>query len=49
MELNVSLKHRLDTAFFQIIEFGPDQRRDLQHLWRNAKNLWNLMDQEMIQ
>ena len=49
MELNVALKHRLDVAFFQIIEFEPTQRRDLQHLWRNAKNLWNLMDQEMIQ
>jgi hemerythrin superfamily protein len=49
MELNVTLKHRLDVAFFQIIDFEPDQRRDLQHMWRNAKNLWNLMDQEMIQ
>ena len=49
MELNVTLKHRLDVAFFQIIEFGPAYRRDLQHMWRHAKNLWNLMDQEMIQ
>ena len=49
MELNIALKHRLDTAFFQIIGFGPAQRMDLQHMWRYAKNLWNLMDQEMIQ
>lgn len=49
MELNVTLKHRLDVAFFQIIDLDPGQRRDLQHMWRHAKNLWNLMDQEMIQ
>lgn len=48
MESNSTLKHRLDTAFFQIIDLAPDQRRDLQHMWRHAKNLWNLMDQEMV-
>ena len=49
MELNVTLKHRLDVAFFQIIDLAPSQRKDLQHMWRHARNMWNLMDQEMIQ
>jgi len=49
MDANLTLKHRLDTAFFQIIDLDPSQRKDLQHLWRNASNIWNLMDQEMVQ
>ena len=48
MESNVSLKHHLDTAFFQIISLEPAQRQDLNHMWRHARNLWNLMDQEMV-
>lgn len=49
MESNIVLKHRLDTAFFQIIhlEMG-EQRQDLHHMWRHAKNVWNLLDQEMV-
>lgn len=50
MESNVTLKHRLDVSFFQIIglEVGV-QRQDLHHMWRYARNLWNLMDQELVQ
>ena len=50
MELNITLKHRLDVSFFQIIGLPTgEQRQDLHHMWRNARNLWNLMDQEMVQ
>lgn len=49
MESNITLKHRLDTSFFQIIGLEPTQRRDLQHMWRHARNVWDLMDQEMVQ
>ena len=48
MELNVTLKHRIDTAFFQIIELDPLQRRDLQTMWRVARNRWNELDVELI-
>ena len=48
MELNVTLKHRIDTAFFQIVEMDPIQRRDLQRMWRVARGKWNELDQELI-
>lgn len=48
MESNVALKHRIDTAFFQIIDLDPGQRKDLQHMWRNARRIWEQMDQEMV-
>lgn len=49
MDPDFTLKHRLDTAFFQIIGLPTgEQRQDLHHMWRHAKNVWNLMDQEMI-
>jgi uncharacterized protein YcaQ len=44
------LKHRLDTAFFRIIELTQgEQRRDLQHMWRHARSMFDLMDQELVQ
>jgi hypothetical protein len=48
MESNSTLKHRLDTSFFQIIDLDAGQRKDLQHMWRNARRVWELMDQEMV-
>jgi hypothetical protein len=48
MELNVTLKHRIDTAFFQIIELAPIQRADLQRMWRVARSQWNELDIELI-
>ena len=48
MELNVALKHRIDTAFFQIIDMDPLQRRDLQTMWRVVRRLWDELDQELI-
>ena len=49
MESDFTLKHRLDVAFFQIIGLEINQRKDLQHMWRHARNIWDLMDQEMVQ
>lgn len=50
MDANVTLKHRLDVSFFQIIGLPTgEMRQDMHHMWRHAKNLWNLMDQEMVQ
>jgi hypothetical protein len=48
MELNVTLKHRIDTAFFQIIDLAPMHRRDLQTMWRVARSRWNELDIELI-
>jgi len=48
MDLNVALKHRIDTAFFQIIEMPPGQRTDLQRMWRVARGRWNELDIELI-
>ena len=48
MESNSTLKHRIDTAFFQIIELDPIQRRDLQKMWRVARSKWNELDYELI-
>ena len=49
MELNSTLKHRIDTSFFQIIDMDPLQRRDLQKMWRVARSKWNELDIELIQ
>ena len=48
MELNLTLKHRIDTAFFQIIDMDPMFRRDLQKMWRVARSKWNELDIELI-
>lgn len=48
MNSDFTLKHRLDTAFFQIIDLEPGQRKDLQHMWRYARQVWNKLDIEMI-
>lgn len=48
MELNSALKHRIDTAFFQIIGMDPVQRKDLQTMWRVARSKWNELDTELI-
>jgi hypothetical protein len=48
MELNFELKHRIDTAFFEIIRCDPVQRQDLQKMWRQARGRWNELDIELI-
>ena len=48
MELNFELKHRIDTAFFEIIRCDPVQRQDLQKMWRQARGKWNELDIELI-
>ena len=48
MELNVTLTHRIDTAFFQIIGLDPFIRKDLQKMWRVARSKWNELDIELI-
>ena len=48
MELNFELKHRIDTAFFEIIRCDPVQRQDLQRMWRQARGKWNELDIELI-
>ena len=48
MDADLTLKRRLDTTFFQIIDLDAGQRKDLQHMWRNARRIWELMDQEMV-
>ena len=48
MESKSTLKHRIDTAFFQIIDMDPLQRRDLQRMWRVARSKWNELDIELI-
>lgn len=49
MESNSSLKHRLDTIFFQIIHLPPDMREDMRRLWRPARALWNELDKELVE
>lgn len=48
MEPDFTLKHRLDVAFFQIIDLDVAHRKDLMTMWRPAKHVWSKMDQEMI-
>ena len=48
MESNVALKHRIDSAFFQIIDLAPMHRKDLQTMWGVARGRWNELDIELI-
>jgi hypothetical protein len=48
MDANLTLKHRIDAAFFEIISCDPMQRRDLQRMWRVARSKWNELDMELI-
>ena len=48
MDANVTLKHRIDVAFFQIIGLDPTHRKDLQTMWRVARSRWNELDIELI-
>ena len=48
MDHNYTIKHRIDSAFFQIIELHPLQRNDLQKMWRVARSTWNELDQELV-
>jgi phosphoglycerate-specific signal transduction histidine kinase len=48
MEHNVTLKHRIDVIFFQIVELQPNLREDMRRLWRPARALWDELDKEMI-
>ena len=49
MESNSTLKHRLDTIFFQIIQLPPGMREDMRRLWRPARALWDELDRELVE
>lgn len=49
MDHNVTLKHRLDVAFFQIIQIPTGMREDMRRLWRPARALWDELDKEMVE
>ena len=48
MDHNVTLKHRLDVIFFQIVQIQPNLREDMRRMWRPARALWDELDREMI-
>jgi hypothetical protein len=48
MEHNITLKHRLDVVFFQIIQIPADMREDMRRLWRPARALWDELDKELV-
>ena len=48
MEPDADLKYRIDQAFFNIIEVRPDMREDLRRMWRHVRDLWNQLDQELV-
>lgn len=49
MDHNPELKTRIDRAFFAINQdVRPDQREDLRRIWRRARELWSLMDIELV-
>jgi len=49
MEPDRELKYRIDQAFFAINQdVRPDQREDLRRIWRHARELWSLMDIELV-
>ena len=49
MESDSTLKQRLDTVFFQIIDIPPGMREDMRRLWRPARELWNELDKELVE
>lgn len=48
MDHDQSLKHRIDEAFFSIVQMPPGQREDLRRMWRHTRDLWNKMDIELV-
>lgn len=49
MESDLTLKHRLDVVFFQIVQLAPDMREDMRRLWRPARALWDELDKELVE
>ena len=49
MESDSTLKQRLDTIFFQIVEIAPNMREDMRRLWRPARALWDELDRELVE
>jgi len=49
MDNNQDLKRRLDHIFFQIIHISPGMREDMRRMWRPARELWNRLDQELVE
>lgn len=49
MDANVTLKHRLDVIFFQIVQLQPALREDMRRMWRPARDLWNILDRELVE
>ena len=43
-----TLKYRLDTLYFQIIDIHPNKRGDLKRIWKHAQKLWSDLDKEMV-
>jgi hypothetical protein len=48
MEHDRDLKHRIDQAFFNIVQMPPGQREDLRRMWRHTRDLWTKMDIELV-
>lgn len=49
MESNSTLKQRIDAVFFHIIDLPPGLREDMRRMWRPARELWNLLDRELVE
>ena len=49
MNSDSTLKQRLDTIFFQIVEIPPAMREDMRRLWRPARALWDELDRELVE
>ena len=45
----MTLKHRLDVIFFQIVEIAPGMRADMRRMWRPARALWDELDRELVE
>jgi Zn ribbon nucleic-acid-binding protein len=49
MDLDFTLKKRLDSVFFQIINLPPNMREDMRRMWRPARELWNNLERELVE
>jgi phosphoglycerate-specific signal transduction histidine kinase len=49
MQSDSTLKQRLDTVFFQIVDLSPNLREDMRRLWRPARALWDELDKELVE
>jgi hypothetical protein len=49
MDHDMTLKHRLDTIFFQIVNLPPNMREDMRRMWRPARAVWDKLDRELVE